>query len=85
MEQKCRDQYALFTDEEIIDMLVERKWFASINQNLTDIYVTLSRRLTSRIAELAQRYEHPLPELKQETEMYEEKVKSHLERMGFVW
>ncbi len=85
LEQKCRDQYALFTDEEIIDMLVERKWLASINQNLTDIYVTLSRRLTSRIAELAQRYEHPLPELKQETEMYEEKVKSHLERMGFVW
>ena len=41
--------------------------------------------MTSRIIELAERYEDTLPDLDKVTAEYEAKVKSHLERMGFKW
>ena len=45
----------------------------------------ISQRLTSRIKELAERYEMPLPELMQEVEELTSKVEGHLQRMGLVW
>ena len=41
--------------------------------------------LADRIIELSKRYEDTLPDLMKQTADYEEKVKSHLERMGFKW
>jgi type I restriction enzyme M protein len=45
----------------------------------------ISQRLTGRIKELAERYETTL--LKQTTDLagLEEKVSTHLQKMGFVW
>ncbi len=45
----------------------------------------ISQRLTQRIKELAERYETPLPKQTDEVKNIEEKVNSHLQKMGFVW
>ena len=44
-----------------------------------------SHSITDRIVELAERYEDTLPALSALVDDYEARVKSHLERMGFVW
>lgn len=85
LDEKCRARYETLTDEEIIDLLVNRKWFDSIFIGITDLYAAISHRLTSRIVELSDRYEDTLPDLENDTADYEAKVKSHLERMGFKW
>ena len=85
LDEKCRARYEKFTDNEILDLLVNKKWFDSIFSGITDLYAEISHRLTSRIIELSERYEDTLPELEKVTTEYETKVKSHLERMGFKW
>ncbi len=85
LDEKCRARYESLTDEEIRNLLVNKKWFDSIFAGIVDLYESVSHRLTSRIAELADRYENTLPELEKNTTDYEAKVKSHLERMGFKW
>lgn len=85
LDEKCRARYASLTDEEIMDLLVNKKWFDSIFSGIADLYAAISHHLTNRIIELADRYEDTLPELDKDTTEYEAKVKSHLERMGFKW
>ena len=85
LDEKCRARYDSLTDEEILDLLVNKKWFDSIFSGIADLYAAISHRLTNRIIELAERYENTLPELDKDTTEYEAKVKSHLERMGFKW
>ena len=85
LDEKCRARYDSLTDEEIIELLVNKKWFDSIFSGIVDLYAAISHRLTNRIIELAERYESTLPELAADTAEYEAKVKSHLERMGFKW
>lgn len=85
LDEKCRARYDSLTHEEILELLVNKKWFDSIFFGIADLYAAISHHLTNRIIELADRYEDTLPELDKETTEYEAKVKSHLERMGFEW
>ena len=85
LEEKVRAKYALLTDEEILDLLVNRKWYATIFEGIKALYVTTSHQMTNRIVELVERYEDTLPELSAAVADYESKVKAHLKRMGFVW
>ena len=85
LDEKCRARYDCLTDDEILDLLVNKKWFDTIFSGIADLYAAISHRLTNRIVELAERYENTLPELERDTTEYEAEVKSHLERMGFKW
>ena len=85
LDEKCRARYESFTDDEILDLLVNKKLFDSVLSGISGLYTAISHCLTSRIIELAERYEDTLPELDKVTTEYEAKVKSHLERMGFKW
>lgn len=85
LDKKCRGQYEKLTDEEIIDLLVNRKWFNSIYGGIDDLYTTLSHYLANRVITLVERYEITLPQLSHDVSLLEAKVKSHLERMGFTW
>ena len=85
LDEKCRERYESLNDEEILDLLVNKKWFDNIFTGIVDLYAAISHRLTNRIIELVERYENTLPELEKTTTEYETKVKSHLERMGFKW
>lgn len=85
LDEKVRERYAVLTDDEIIELLVNRKWYYTIGTGVNDLYVAISHQLADRIIELSKRYENTLPDLMKQTADYETKVKSHLERMGFEW
>lgn len=85
LDEKCRARYDSLTHEEILELLVNKKWFDSIFFGIADLYAAISHHLTNRIIELADRYEDTLPKLDKDTTENEAKVKSHLERMGFEW
>lgn len=85
LDKECRAKYADLTDEEILDLLINKKWFNSIYDGISDLYAAISHKLTGRIVELSNRYGHTLPELEKNVDELEKSVKSHLERMGFSW
>jgi len=85
LDKKAREQYAKLTDDQIIELLLNRKWYRSLISSIYALYTAVSHRISDRVTELAERYEQTLPELEDEVEKLEIKVKSHLERMGFVW
>lgn len=85
LDEECRAKYADLTDEEILDLLINKKWFNSIYDGISNLYAGISHNLTNRIVELSSRYEHTLPELEKDVDELEASVKSHLEGMGFKW
>lgn len=85
LEKMVRAKYAELTDEEVKDLLINKKWFSSIEVGINAIYISISHALAGRATELGERYESTLAELTTSTEEYESKVKAHLERMGFAW
>lgn len=85
LDNKCREQYAKLTDEEIIELLVNRKWCRSIYDGIDGLYTAISHDLAARIITLADRYESTLPDISDSVDSLESRVKEHLERMGFGW
>lgn len=85
LDEKARDRYASLTDEEILDLLINRKWYYIIGNGIYDLYAAISHQLADRIIELSKRYEDTLPELMKQASDYEARVKGHLERLGFKW
>lgn len=85
LDDACKAKYAELTIDEIKELLVNRKWYYTIFKGIKALYETTAQEISSRIAELAERYDQTLPELEKSVEDYESKVKAHLERMGFKW
>jgi len=85
LEAKERAKYPTLTDEGIMELLVNQKWLGAIVAGIEQLYRAVTHRIAGRVTELAERYEHTLPELEKDVTKLEAKVKSHLERMGFVW
>ncbi len=83
--KKVRDKYTKLSIEEVKKFAVDLKWNKNILEGINSIYKSVSHNLSNRIIELAERYESTLIECNNAVEEYEKKVKSHLERMGFVW
>jgi type I restriction enzyme M protein len=73
------------TETEIKQLVVDDKWMASIERSVKTEMERISQRLTQRIKELAERYETPLPKQTTDVAELEDKVKLHLQKMGFVW
>ena len=85
LEQHLKAKYAVLTENEIKELLVNKKWYYSIYDGIDALYTSISHNLSARITELAERYESTLPELEKEVAEYEAKVKAHLKQMGFEW
>jgi type I restriction enzyme M protein len=85
LDKKVKAQYEKLSIEEIKHLIVELKWNKSIFEGIDAIYSSVSHHLANRIIELADRYEITLLECNEVIEEFETKVKSHLERMGFIW
>ena len=85
LDTKLEKKYPQLTLEEVRHLLVEEKWFAAIYSGIDAIHEAVSHHLSARVTQLVERYEYTLKECEDEVEQYEAKVKSHLERMGFVW
>lgn len=85
LDTRVEKRYATLTIAEIKHLLLEEKWFATIYAGIDAIHTAVSHQLSSRATELVERYEFTLKECEDEVNVYEAKVKSHLERMGFAW
>ena len=85
LDEAEKAKYVELTIEEVKELLVNHKWYYTIFDGISELYLATSHNMASRISELANRYEVTLPSLEKEVEKYEAKVKSHLERMGFSW
>lgn len=83
LDDNCRNRYETFTDEEIKDLLVNRKWYKAIDDGIQNLYITVANHLTKRIVELYERYENTLSELISKLAEEEKVVFGHLTQMGF--
>ena len=64
---------------------MEDKWLDNLATAIQGEMDRISQTLTRRVKELAERYETPLPLAVNKVADLEQKVKGHLERMGFSW
>ena len=85
LEALLKEKYGLLTLDEVKDLLVEEKWCRSVFAGIEALYDAVSRSMADRVAELAERYEAPLSRLEQDAEACRDRVKAHLERMGYAW
>lgn len=83
LDDNCRNRYETFTDAEIKDLLVNRKWYKAIDDGIQNLYITVANHLTKRIVELYERYENTLSELTSKLAEEEKVVFGHLTQMGF--
>ena len=83
LDESCRQRYSTFTTDEIKDLLVNRKWYKTLDDGIQNLYITVANHLTKRIVELYERYENTMPELTTQLASLEEEVAKHMEEMGF--
>lgn len=85
LDKKVITRYKALTEDEVKTLVVDDKWMAAICQDIKSEMERISRRLTRRINELAERYAVPMPVLKTKVDELETKVNRHLEKMGFAF
>jgi len=85
LDKKVLKRYPELSETEIKTLVVEDKWFTSIQAAIEREVRRLTQRLTGRVRELVERYAQPLPELEREVEEYAAKVEEHLRRMEVNW
>nr|WP_302565445.1 N-6 DNA methylase [Burkholderia metallica] len=78
-------QYPKLTVDEIKTLVVEDKWLAALSATVSDELERVSQTLTSRVRDLALRYEFPLPVLVDEVAALSARVEAHLRKMGATW
>lgn len=78
-------KYPALTADEIKTLVVDDKWLTEIDRRIHAEMDRISHALTSRIGELADLYEIPLPKIAERVHELEGKVNQHLNGMGFAW
>jgi type I restriction enzyme M protein len=85
LDAKAYAHYPKLTEAEIKTLVVDDKWLAALEIAITAETQNIASRLTQRVKELAERYETPVLQLNSRVDELEERVNSHLEKMGFSW
>ena len=85
LDTKTVTHYTKLTDAEIKQLVVEDKWYATLQADVAGELDRVSQALTGRVKLLTERYAAPLPQLAQSVENLQAKVDAHLKRMGFAW
>ncbi len=83
LDGKLLKKYGELTEEDVKNLVIKKKWLKQIEENFEDEIDNTILGISTRIKELAERYEKPLPEIEKAVSEYEEKVKEHLKTMGF--
>jgi len=79
------EKYPKLSETDIKMLVVDDKWFASIQSAIDGEAERLTQGLATRIKELEERYAHTLPELEHDVDKLSNKVEKHLKEMGLVW
>ena len=85
LDEQVLARYATLTETEIKQLVIDDKWFATIQAAVTGEVQRLTQHLTERVKELDERYAQPLPDLQNEVEDFSMKVEEHLLKMGVDW
>lgn len=72
-------------DAELKDIVVNAKWFASIEMQIIEEIERVTQNLSNRVKTLEQRYSKTLPFLTEDVSNYTDLVEGHLKRMGLSW
>ena len=85
LDEQVLARYKTLTETEIKRLVIDDKWFATIQAAVTDEVHRLTQHLTERVKELEERYAQALPFLIQEEQKFSMKVEKHLLNMGVDW
>jgi len=85
LDAQAHGTYPRLTESDIKSLVVEDKWLAALDAAIHGEIDRVSRQLTQRINELAERYETPLPHMVSRAAELEATMNHHLEKMGFSW
>lgn len=85
LEAQAYAMYPKLAECEVKMLVVDDKWLAALDALIHGEMDRVSRQLTQRVKELAERYEIALPQMVNRVTELEAKVNGHLEQMGFAW
>jgi len=85
LDKLAYDKYPQLSVDEIKTLVVDDKWLATLAMAVLGELDRVSQTLTTRIRQLAERYDTPLPKLVGEVTDLSARVDEHLKRMGAVW
>ena len=85
LDEQVLARYATLTEAEIKQLVIDDKWFASIQAAITGEVQRLTQALAERVKELEERYTQPMPALESEVQEFSMKVNEHLSKMGVAW
>ena len=82
LDEQVLTRYATLTEAEIKQLVIDDKWFTTIQAAITSEVQRLTQSLAERVKELEERYAQPLLVLEEEVEGYSVRVEEHLRNMG---
>jgi type I restriction enzyme M protein len=85
LDTKIDAKYPALTEAEIKALVVDDKWIAALRFDVQGEIDRVSQTLTSRIRQLAGRYEKPLPQIVDDVNELAAGVDRHLKKMGAEW
>ena len=77
--------YPKLSEADIKRLVIDDKWMARLNAEITIELERVSQSLTSRIGELSERYNATLAKLADEMVTHSARVDKHLKNMGMSW
>ncbi|MGB3533685.1 MAG: type I restriction-modification system subunit M [Microcoleaceae cyanobacterium] len=78
-------QYPKLTSEEIKTLVIDDKWFTTLEIQITAEIERVTQQLANRVKTLEERYAETLPQIEQEVIALSSKVEEHLKQMGYQW
>ena len=78
-------KYPTLSVDEIKEIVINRKWYASWSDAISNEIQRVTNSLANRVKTLEERYSEPLKEINSSVVELESKVESHLKQMGLTW
>lgn len=83
--QKVANQYPKLSDDDCKSLVVNEKWYATLDFSINNEINQILLNLSSRIKMISERYASTLSDLENELKEYNQKVEQHLMKMGLKW
>lgn len=85
LDNKTLERFETLSEKEVRELVVNDKWLTSLKFDIDQEIESISKRLSSRIHELADRYSETLEGLNMTLNSMEKKVLDHFETMNLSW
>ena len=83
LTEKVRTKYETLTVNEVREMVVIKKWLATVTGRCMEEMQRVTQDITASVTSLAERYERTLGEMETSASALEKRVNEHLKKMGF--